>query len=253
MAATWSDEEVVKRWLQIAQLKRGCCDQPKAPTAVRIRSEMEIVGRVEKLRLRLSCVSWFMGALCENIARRSNREDHCTGKFWESRYTCRKLVSENAILICGIYVDLNPIRAGEASVPERAIHSSVFDRILGRKQRMAAAGVGASEIPLSSESSAVPPADAWLCELTLACGPDVDVRAGVRSTTPWRASDKGILPMSLDDYLKLLDWSGRKILVDKRGSIPGDLAPILDRLTISESDITETFAEFDKKFGQTGE
>src|SRR5262245_27971949 len=135
LAAAWSNEEVVKRWLQIAQLKRGCCDEPKEPTPARIRSELAIRGRVKKLRRRLSCVSWFMGALCENIARRSNREDGCTGKFWESRFSCRKLISERDILICGIYVDLNPIRAGEASLPERAVHSSAFDRILGRKRR----------------------------------------------------------------------------------------------------------------------
>ncbi len=40
------------------------------------------------------------------------------------------------------------------------------------------------------------------------------------------------LPFSLQDYLQLVDWSGRAIRDDKRGSIPGHLPPILTRLGI---------------------
>jgi hypothetical protein len=65
------------------------------------------------------------------------------------------------------------------------------------------------------------------CELTLASGPHADVRAGTTRATPWRASDKGILPISLDDYLKLLDWTSRKVVAGKRGSIPVDMATLV--------------------------
>lgn len=34
-------------------------------------------------------------------------------------------------------------------------------------------------------------------------------------------------------YLKLLDWTGRQIRDEKRGSIPAHLQPILDRLQIN--------------------
>mgnify|MGYP006439706557 CR=1 len=36
----------------------------------------------------------------------------------------------------------------------------------------------------------------------------------------------------IQDYLELVDWSGRAIVEGKRGSIPDDLPPILDRLKI---------------------
>jgi hypothetical protein len=39
--------------------------------------------------------------------------------------------------------------------------------------------------------------------------------------------------MTVDEYLKLLDWTGRQVRLDKRGAIPADLAPILDRLQIT--------------------
>ncbi len=42
-----------------------------------------------------------------------------------------------AILICGICVDLNQIRAGEAATPEESRYTSAFDRIAGRQAREA--------------------------------------------------------------------------------------------------------------------
>jgi hypothetical protein len=38
--------------------------------------------------------------------------------------------------------------------------------------------------------------------------------------------------MSFAEYLNLLDWTGRQLRNDKRGAIPADLAPILERLQI---------------------
>jgi hypothetical protein len=38
--------------------------------------------------------------------------------------------------------------------------------------------------------------------------------------------------MSFGEYLDLLDWTGRQLRADKRGAIPQDLAPILERLQI---------------------
>jgi hypothetical protein len=246
----------VKRWLQIAQLKRGRRVEPTEPTRERIKSELACKGRVKQLRGRLSDVSWFMGALCENIARRSNIEDCCSGRFWETRFSCRDLASESAILICGIYVDLNPIRAGEVRVPELARHTSAFDRIEGRKLRRAAALLDQARVgsgtcgPLRPPSSATMPPDGWMCELTLASGPDADLQAGLRSTTRWRVSDKGIVSLSLDEYLQLLDWTGRTLAAGKGGSIPAELASILDRLELHPSAWLEAIDCFEKRFGR---
>ena len=42
----------------------------------------------------------------------------------------------------------------------------------------------------------------------------------------------GGLPFRLDDYLGLVDWTGRVMREDKRGGIPENLPPILERLNI---------------------
>ncbi|MFQ3245803.1 MAG: hypothetical protein ACI9SP_002451, partial [Arenicella sp.] len=34
-------------------------------------------------RERLTSPSWYMGIVNEAIARRANKEDNCTGRFWE--------------------------------------------------------------------------------------------------------------------------------------------------------------------------
>ena len=55
------------------------------------------------------------------MARRANREDKCCGAFFAERFKARFLAGESAILVCGVYVDLNKIRAGEAVTPEESI------------------------------------------------------------------------------------------------------------------------------------
>jgi len=48
-----------------------------------------------------------------------------------------------------------------------------------------------------------------------------------------RCSDKGFLPMSIADYLSLLDWTARQVRSVKQGATPQHLAPIFDRLGVS--------------------
>ena len=52
--------------------------------------------------------------------------------------------------------------------------------------------------------------------------------------------------MTLDAYLRLIDWTGRQIRKDKVGQIPADCAPILDRLQCD----AETWLDFVKNFRQ---
>jgi hypothetical protein len=238
VAQQWNDEEVVRRWLIIAKLKRNGSAEIQEPTAAQVARQLKNPRRVRQLRRRLANVSWFMGTLCENISRRCNEDSGTKGTFWEHRFKCRNLASEAAILICGIYVDLNAIRAGEAQTPEESRHTSAYNRIQGLKWRRCR-GKRAMTHTFAP--------DAWLCELTLQEQPQGgSVPCHAR---PPRASDKGLLQMSVEKYLEFLDWTGRQVRSDKRGSIPQSLAPILDRLGINGELWVEAVYSFDEWFG----
>ena len=89
--------------------------------------------------------------------------------------------------------------------------------------------------------------DAWLSPI-----PDSDLgrsaRHVARECPLARASDRGFLPLSLDDYLALLDWTGRQIRSDKRGAVPADLRPILERLAINAETWIDTITCFGRWF-----
>ncbi len=52
----------------------------------------------------------------------------------------------------------------------------------------------------------------------------------------------------LNDYIALVDWSGRAILENKRGSIPENTPPILTRLGIDDKDWINHIHYFERQF-----
>ncbi len=64
-----------------------------------------------------------------------------------------------------------------------------------------------------------------------------------------RASDMGVLPISLDDYLKLLKWTARLLRSGERTTIPKDLGTILDSLEVSAEAWLDTVEDYENAFG----
>lgn len=175
-----------------------------------------LTSQVETWRERLMSVSWFMRCLNEHIARMANAEDHCTGRFWEGRFKCQALLDESALAACMAYVDLNPIRAKMAETPEASDFTSVRRRI--------------------QELQEVNPD----CSLQLA---ELMPFAG----NPREPMPDG-LPFQLRDYLQLVEWTGRQLREDKRGSIPSSLLPLLQRLRIEPSAWLTMTQHFERDF-----
>ena len=77
IAKRWPREKVVRNWLKITRIKRGSNIDAWEPPEALIKQHLRDPDWVKQRRRRLSNVSWFMGALCERIARLGNEEDGC--------------------------------------------------------------------------------------------------------------------------------------------------------------------------------
>ncbi len=119
-AREWSAAEVVARYG--ALFPRTAARWPGLAETIQAQ-------RVALWRARLSDLSWFMRCLNESIARRANREDGCTGRFWEGRFRSQALLDEAALLTCMSYVDLNPVRAGLAPSLAASAFTSIQQRL----------------------------------------------------------------------------------------------------------------------------
>jgi hypothetical protein len=233
VAKRWSAKEVVRRWLTITKLAKCFSDDLPKPDPKELEEMSQDKKLVAKLRRRLSDVSWFMAILCENVARRANHEDGCEGRFFESRFKCRECTDLNALLVCGVYVDLNPYRAGEVDNPVGSPYTSVYQRLQAQALRKNAANRP----------------DGWLGELTLAPERKVDEVLADASRTGRRASDLGMLPVSLDDYVRLLRWTAKQLKNGQRATIPADLVAVLDHFEVQQDQWLETVEKYDSLFG----
>ena len=127
------------------------------------------------------------------------------------------------------YVDLNPVRAAMADRPETSDHTSIKERI----------------------------------------SPCFDLTAAIKNTTHYEApmthfehsikpllhfngnesqQTKTGIPFSFNEYLTLVDWTGRSIRDDKRGAIRQTLPPILQRLTIEKEQWLINSTQFEAQY-----
>ncbi|MHC4886982.1 MAG: transposase [Planctomycetota bacterium] len=251
LRARLSDREVAERWRRLypKQFNLNASNEIKEGALLVLLADGSRVG---VLRDRLGSISWFMKSLSEPIARRANAEDGCRGRFWEGRFKCQALLDEAAVLACMTYVDLNPIRAKIAKTPEESDFTSVHDHIEARqaelhikefeRKRRRRRRRKQTPLPLTARQRTYLTSererahtDDWLCPLE---DSSITRSKGVH----------GLLGMSLDEYLGLLDWTGRCIHRGKRGTIPSDLKPILDRLKIDCDHWVETVLSFGHVF-----
>jgi REP element-mobilizing transposase RayT len=210
LADSWSMKEVVRRWHQLYQ---GTLLSQKYQRGESLSKgeRFSLEETVMIYRQRLYDISWLMRNLNEYIAREANKEDGCTGRFWEGRFKSQALLDESAVLACMAYVDLNPIRAKMDTTPETSKHTSIKQRIhsliKGEQPRKLMRFVG-----------------------------------NHRQDMP-----KGIA-YSLIDYCELVDCTGRCIRDDKAGYIEQHHSPILERLNINVEQWLTLTTEFEKHF-----
>lgn len=209
-AKSWTIEEVITRWHQLFKGTLLTQQYIRGEKLIKPLQKM-VIETAEVYRERLMDLSWFMRILNETIAKKANKEDQCTGRFWEGRFKSQALLDEAAVAACMAYVDLNPVRANIASTPENSDFTSI-------QQRIKAAINGEQPQALSP----------------FVGNPRLNMPTG--------------LPFELSDYLQLVDLTGRCIREDKRGYIENNQPEILARLNISTKNWLTLTTQFKQCF-----
>jgi REP element-mobilizing transposase RayT len=219
-ALSWNTAEVLTRWHKVF---KGTLLTQKYLSKINnsddinneplTESELLAIEQTTVIyRKRLMDISWFMRVLNEGIARQANKEDNCTGRFWEGRFKCQALLDESALLACMAYVDLNPVRAKIATTPETSSYTSIKQRIKNIIQNQ-------------QQPSTLKP-----------------FVGNSRKDMP-----DGI-PFELKEYIELVEVTGRCIREDKVGHIGNNLPNILTRLNIEPDNWLTMTKQFTKVF-----
>jgi hypothetical protein len=220
-AKGWTDQQVIEQW---TRLYKGhvLADRYLVGEEMSKAEWSALSGLIEKWRLRLYDISWFMRCMNEHLAQRANAEDQCKGRFWEGRFKSQALLDEGALLTCMSYVDLNPIRAGLAKTPEQSDFTSIQERIevYVKHQNKRKAKQSPKQQPTKLRSFKRP-----------------------KDTDPGKSID-----FQLNDYLRLVDWTGRAIRENKKGAIPNDLAPILERIGLNPDAWLKSVSHYNKNY-----
>jgi REP element-mobilizing transposase RayT len=219
-ASSWSAQDVVRRWATAYPPKLANGEEiPVTPEWVEHQSED--ADRVQLLRERLANLGWFMKALKEPLSRMANKEDDCRGTFWESRYKSIAILDDEALLATCAYIDLNPVAAGIASLPETSRHTSVHRRVehARAKGKLTALKASQSGSVAGSRAAGGMEQDLWLCPM------EDRRRLGARR--------EGMLEgFSLGTYLLLIDYTSR-LCRQGKARVSVQVASILDRLGTS--------------------
>ncbi|MEM6365756.1 MAG: hypothetical protein AAF745_15105, partial [Planctomycetota bacterium] len=274
VCAQWSDEEAAIRWLRVFPGRR-MEEHLAEPTENDVQALVRDKTRLAEVRRRLSDISWFMRALAEPIARMANKQDNCTGRFWEGRFKAQRIVDDAGLLACSMYVDLNPVRAAMADSPAESVHTSAYDRIEGGQGKtIPAAAFDLKAIPtdeagrqiretpvddlrLQKRAKRKNPTgrrirrDGWLSPMRL--------NAQILSSEPQvhkgglRSSDRGFLNLGWSAYRRLLEWTASmpRSTNHSKSKPPKAISKLLAELGIDVSMWRDLVWDWQKFFGKS--
>jgi len=215
-AAQWSDRDIAERWKRL-YTGPACVQRFLDGASLSAPDSAMLAECLPRWRSRLTDLSWFMRCLNEHIARLANREDGCTGRFWEGRFKSQALLDEQALLTVMAYVDLNPVRAGLAESIETSEFTSGRQRI-----------DNVTETTPKGESRKRP--------------------ALLPFAQAMRGDEHDGLPFNLQDYLELLDSTGRVVHPKKRGVISATIPKLLASLGVVPGEWLQSVAELHARF-----
>ena len=221
-AEAWSDEEVVRRWMAVYPPATLDLEDPQI-VQLWVQSQVKDANRVKRLRERLANLGWFMKALKEPLSRLCNKADGVKGTFWEARYKSIAVLDEEALLATCAYIDLNPVAAGIANVPEKSAHTSVKQRI------QHAAEQGKLEALKAAREGSVAGSRA---AGNLEQDHSIEDRRQLPGKRNQNARPGMVASMSLGSYLLLVEYTGR-LFRNGKARINAGVQDVFERLGTS--------------------
>lgn len=208
---SWSDEKVVDKWLSVfpSNLDRK---EKHAQRQMRKQAILASPELLAKYRQRLGDLSWFMRRLNEPLAKMSNKEDYCTGRFWQGRFSSQALLDEAAVLSCMAYVDLNPVRAKITQKLQESNHTSIKKRL------------------------------DHLDEYCDKFDENIEAMSGTI-----RANK---LSVTLREYTLLVEWAGKSIIYPNKAFIPPHIGYLLDRLNLQQQHWLKQVEQYGMNFNR---
>ena len=206
-----SERQVLERWhlmFQGTKLTREFLRTGQYPEDV--KSKTALRKSIKKFRKRLYDLSWYMKSLNEYIAKRANKEDDCTGHFWEGRYFAQAILDFSALTATMAYVDVNPFRAGLVKLPEHAKYTSLHQRITA-----------------------------------LRMGIKLKFLRNFRSNS--NSSSNNCIDMFFTEYLEIIDFFCQRIMLKNDNMMFIESPPIIKRLNLQEDefvDITQNIENY---------
>jgi hypothetical protein len=219
IAEQWKAEEVVDRWFRLFP-PRGTDRKPLPPAKLKalVTERVKDSQWIASTRERLGSLSWFMKCLKEPLSRMVNKAEKCTGAFFEGRFKSIAILDEEALLTMCAYIDLNPVAAGIAAVPEESDHTSVKARVEHAKKQGRVKDLQAARAGSISGSRASKELEEALWLIPIEDRRQLDSRR------------EGMLSgFTLGNYLMLVEYTGR-LLREGKAAISSELADIFERL-----------------------
>ena len=226
LGETWSAEDVIRRWIAVYPPRTLAMDDPEV-VDMWVKHHAQNAQRVKVLRERLTDLGWFMKALKEPLSRMCNKADGVKGTFWEARYKSIAILDEEALLATCAYIDLNPVAAGIAEVPESSNHTSIKQRFDHAKSKGKTSALKAARQGTVAGSKAAGNLEQshWLVPIE-----DRRQLPGKRN----KDSREGMLgTFSLGSYLALVEYTGR-LYRNGKANISAGVRDIFERLGTSQ-------------------
>lgn len=224
LANSWSNDEIKQRWQQLSpsNYKKYYILHKKG-----LNQETE-EHKIQLWREKLTSLSDFHKYLKQHIAALANNEEKTTGVFWNGRFKSKAILGENDLLRTMIYVDLNPIRAQISETPEDSDYTSVKDRI-SYIQNELQKHTGSIQNYLKVKGDTKLNIENVINSLDQPS----HLKPFSNCKLISQKNSNKYLNYSLFEYLQVIDSAGRDFNSNKKGKIPNDLPPLLERLNFS--------------------